>query len=166
MVHLIVAFILTVVLLTTCRKLCHYPSWPLFGLFLLIGAGSGLTLDYFLGYKLGWWTYLHHAYWGWDYYAYLIPAWAMMVTLFILFYKLADHFIKNQIIKFTLYFGLIPLQQEFMGISQGSWSYTASPALIGIGWILLLDSCVILKEFIDWLNNPGYEVRVYEYLPS
>jgi hypothetical protein len=90
----------------------------------------------------------------------------MMVTLFILFYKLADHFIKNQIIKFTLYFGLIPLQQEFMGISQGSWSYTASPALIGIGWILLLDSCVILKEFIDWLNNPGYEVRVYEYLPS
>jgi hypothetical protein len=133
----------------------------MFGILLLIGAGSGMFLDYFLGYRLGWWYYIHHAYYTWDYFMFLIPAWAMMVTLFILFYKLLDYFITNPIIKFTVYFGLIPLQQEFMGISQDSWSYAASPALIGIGWILLLDSCIILKEFIDWLNMSPVEIHYY-----
>lgn len=162
MIHLIVAFILTIILLTVCRNLCRYPSWGMFSWMLLIGATSGMFLDYFLGYRQGWWSYKYQTYWTIGYFYYLIPAWAMMVTLFILFYKLLEKTISNPTIRLTIYFGLIPLQQEFMGISQGSWSYTANPALIGIGWILLLDSCVIIKEAMDWIVRSDIEIKYYK----
>jgi hypothetical protein len=127
---------------------------------LFIGSISGLLMDYLFGFRLGWWIYIHHPYYRWDYFAFLIPAWAMMVSIFILFYKFLEKIIINPTLRLTIYFGIIPLQQEFMGISLNSWSYTASPALIGIGWILLLDSCVVVKEAMDWLNSP-VEIKYY-----
>lgn len=162
MIHLIVAFALLVILFIACRRLCQYPSWSTLIALLTIGAVSGLLLDYTLGYRVGWWSYLHHDWYSSGYWAYLVPAWAMVVAIFVLFYKLLERLIWNPIIRLTIYFGVIPLQQEFMGINQGSWSYTANPALIGIGWILLLDSCVLVKHCVDWFTYSDMQVLVYQ----
>jgi hypothetical protein len=157
MIHLIVALAATTVLVFINRKYDKYPSIPVLVLMLVTGAVYGLLMDYFLGYRLGMWYYIHHAYYRIDYFLFLIPAWAMIITCFALFYNLLIRIIPNIYIRFLIYFAIIPLQQEFMGISQNSWVYMASPAIIGVGWIILLESCMAFNSLSVLINK---KVRV------
>jgi hypothetical protein len=159
MVHLAVAFGLTTILVYLNRKYTKYPSFGVLGLMLLAGAGYGLFMDYILGYRMNMWFYTHHAYYRSDYFAYLIPAWAMVLTCFALFYNLLIRFIANIYIRLLIYFAIIPLQQEFMGIGQHSWIYNASPGIIGVGWIILLESCMILNSILSKLNRREVKIE-------
>jgi hypothetical protein len=153
MVHLAVAFIGTIVLVILNRHYFKYPSFPTLVLMLWTGAVFGLALDYFLGYRLGMWQYTHHAYYSPGYYIFLIPAWAMVLSCFALIYNLLTRFVPNVSIRLLIYFAIIPIQQEFMGINQDSWVYVASPAIIGVGWIILLESCMVFNFLSLKLNK-------------
>jgi hypothetical protein len=153
MVHLAVATVGTIGLVILNRHYCKYPSFSILALMLLSGAVYGLSLDYFLGYRLGMWYYTHHAYYRPDYFIFLIPAWAMVITCFALIYNLLTRFVPNLNIRLLIYFAIIPIQQEFMGINQDSWDYMASPAIIGVGWIVLLETCMVLNHLSLKVNE-------------
>jgi hypothetical protein len=131
---------------------------------LLSGIIIGMALDYVLGYKAGLWYYVHHEWYTFDYFYYLIPAWGMVLTIFILFYSLLVNSIDNINIRLGVYFVVICGQQEFMGIWRHSWEYNAPLWLILVGWILLLEVCILIKHYLDWINEPSYTITNYNLI--
>ncbi len=161
MIHLIVAFVLVTILSLINRKLSGFPDWKQLTSMILFGVSIGLTLDYVIGYKIGLWSYTHHQYWFPDYFLFLIPAWGMVISLFILFYSLLERIVKNDILRLGIYFSIIPLQQEFMGAWQQSWSYYAPLGLMIFGWVVLLFICIQFKNFLVWLSENKVEIKYY-----
>jgi len=161
MVHLAVAFLLASVLLLVLRKIGKLPSWRKIVVYLLFGALVGILTDYVFGYLLHLWSYTHHGYWMPDYFLLLIPAWSLTLTIFILFYSILERLFRNIYIRLTIFYAIIPLEQEFMGAWRDSWAYEASLGLMISGWILLMSLCIFVKQISDWLSSKDFKIEHY-----
>lgn len=166
MVHLIVASVLMSILAVINWKLKQLPSWKRISVYLLFGALVGILIDYIFGYLLHLWSYTHHGYWLPDYFLFLIPAWSLTLTIFILFYSILERLVRNIYIRLVVFYAVIPLEQEFMGAWQNSWSYNSTLGLMISGWILLMSLCVFVKQITDWLSSQNFKIERYSPLPE
>lgn len=156
MINLLMALAILAILVIVNRKLFNYPSWNLLALYLILGAGSGLLLDYLFGYHLGLWWYTHHEWYAPDYWLFLIPAWAMTLTIYVLAWHLISNKIKIPWLAFLVYCIIVPCEGEAINfLWRHSWGYQAPLPLLIIGWVILLGTIAGSKWLVE-----GREVKV------
>lgn len=128
---------------------------------LCAGAAIGLTLDYFLGYKLGLWYFPRQEYWTVSYWAIVLPSWAVFGALINMPWDMW------QSKKWWFKVGVLSLAlascYEVVNLVTGSWIYDFPTWGIAIGWLPLLFTyrgvyavvVAVYEGSWDWIDTRG-----------